>query len=214
MKKIILSAVAVAVLVSLGVFASTARSQNANSEQLPHKVGLIDMAHVFKEYKKFKALREDLKFEIEASDRKAKAMAVQAQNIQKQLREGVFKEGTPEFKKLETQLIQLKTQFEAFRAQAQREFLRKESQIYKTVYLEVADTVDQYAVAYHYTLILRFNRQSLADAENAKGILQSMNRQVIYFQSEHDITDPILTYLNKVYKQAAKIPARPGARRN
>ena len=141
-------------------------------------------------------------------------MAVQAQNIQKQLKEGVFKEGTPELNKLETQLIQLKTQFEAFRAQAQREFLRKESQIYKTVYLEVADTVNQYAVAYDYTLILRFNRQSLADAENAKGILQSMNRQVIYFQSEHDVTDPILTYLNKVYKQAAKTPARPGGRRN
>ena len=41
----------------------------------PHKVALVDMAFVFKNYKKFEVLREDLKEEIQASEGEAKSRA-------------------------------------------------------------------------------------------------------------------------------------------
>jgi outer membrane protein len=44
-------------------------------ESVPHMVGLIDMAHVFKQYKKFDFLREDLKAQIGQSEGQAKEMA-------------------------------------------------------------------------------------------------------------------------------------------
>src|SRR5690606_23117048 len=68
------------------------------------KIGLIDMAHVFKNYKKFEVLRNDLKAEIEKSDQEAQTMAAQIKSTQKRMQE--FKEGSPEYIKLETELAQ------------------------------------------------------------------------------------------------------------
>ena len=202
MKRIIMSTAAILVFTGLSCLTTTARAQNGGTEEAPHKIGLIDMAEVFKNYKKFEALREDLKSEIEATDRKAKAMAAEAQKLQNEMKKSPFKEGTPEFKRMEDRLIQMQADFNSFKAQAQRDFMRKESQIYKTVYLEASDAVAKYAEFFKYTLILRFNRKSLVDADSSKGILNSMNKQVIYHRPEDDITDSVVDYLNKLYARA------------
>lgn len=197
MKKFITSSAAVAAIAGCLVLGGTAYGQNAAPANLPHKVGLIDMAHVFKNYKKFEALREDLKAEIQQSDDKAKASVTQMKQIEEQMK--ATTPGSPDYVKFEKQLLTLKADFDAFRASAQRDFLRKESQIYKTVYLEVEDAVGLYAKHYKYTLIMRFNREGLDDAAEPNDVLQRMNRQVIYHQANDDITEPVLSYLNDRY---------------
>ena len=208
MKRTIVSAVAVlafsgaALITAFSGFPTTAQAQNSGQKELEHKIGLIDMAEVFKEYKKFKALREDLKVDIQASDRKAKVLAAQAKTIADQLKSGTFKEGSQEYKRLEDELIRMRTEFNSFKARVQRDFMRQESQIYKTVYLEVADATKKYAEYFKYTLVLRFNRKSISEAAGPKGILGSMNKQVIYSRPEDDITDSVVDYLNKLYNRA------------
>ena len=79
MKRAITWASAVVLFAGVLTLTNNAWSQNtpkdaaapAAASNLPHKVGLIDMAHVFKNYKKFEALREDLKIEISESENKA-----------------------------------------------------------------------------------------------------------------------------------------------
>jgi len=199
-KKMILSATVMAVLVG---FIGIARSQNeAGAESTPHKVGLIDMARVFKDYKKFKVLREDLKGEIAQSDLKIKQMTAQLQQLKAEAES--FKPATPERVKREDAMVKLQAEFQAFRANAQRKFLRKESQIYKTVYLEATDVVKKYAEYYKYTLVIRFNGEEL-NTEDPKQLIQSLNRQVVYHRPEDDITDSVLEYLNRKYPQAAPV---------
>lgn len=210
MKKILLSAAAVAVLAGFSSFVVTAWGQ-AQKNQPPasppqgaaptHKIGLIDMAHIFKNYKKFNTLRDDLKVEIEASDKKAREMAETIKATQEQMK--TFKEGSPDFAATEKRLAELTTEFETFRKVQQREFLRKESAIYKTVYLEASDAVEKYAQYYGYTLIIRFNREGLDSADDPQTVIQRMNRQVVYHTPDDDITDKILGYLNREYSQAA-----------
>ena len=57
MKKVIVSATAIALLAGVLAFSGNAWSQPASeraaSPNVPHKVGLIDMAFVFKKYSKF-----------------------------------------------------------------------------------------------------------------------------------------------------------------
>ena len=166
------------------------------------------MAEVFKEYKKFKALRDDLKVDIQASDRKAKSLAAEAKLVQDKLKSGAIKQDSAEHKRLEDQLIRLQSEFNTFKAQVQRDFMRKESQIYKTVYLEVADATKKYAEYFGYTLVLRFNSKSISEADGPKGILGSMNKQVIYSRPGNDITDPIVKYLNDVYDQTKGTPTK------
>ncbi len=214
MKRIIVSAAAVAVLTgvaSLAVtmfscFAATARGQAAQPSSVPHKVGLIDMAEVFKKYKKFDALRDDLKIDITRSQQEDQKQMSRITKLQKQIK--LLKPDAPDYAKFEKELLGATSELQAYRNGVKRNLLKKESQIYKTIYLEVTDVVQQAAEAYHYTLIIRFNRQSLEEADDPRKVIQTMNQLVVDYREEDDITDSVLDYLNKRYSAANKTPSK------
>ncbi|MCG6157574.1 OmpH family outer membrane protein [Rubinisphaera margarita] len=184
---------------------SAAEGQPAAGQK--KSVGLIDMAYLFKEYKKFADLRDQLRNDIKGSDDKAKQMGEQLQALQKTLKDGTYKEGTPEYQKIEAQLIAQSTQFEAFRKTQQREYLRRESKIYKDIYMEVVEAVGQYASYYQYDVIIRFSRDGVGETDNAQELIQNMNRQVVWHNQGIDITEAVLKYLNSKYTPTAAAPA-------
>ena len=164
-----------------------------------HQVGLIDMAHVFKNYDKFKSMTEDMQADAKAAQAEAEAMVEQMKQIQETMQK--LTEGSADYIANETKILTLQTKLESFRKVQQREFLRKEAEIYKTVYMEVQVAVQRYAKYFNYTLVLRFNRQSVDDAENPQEIITSMNRQVVHYREQDDLTDPILKFLNDEYRK-------------
>ena len=217
MKRIIISATAIAILAG---FMGTARSQTESpdsSDTAPHKVGLIDMARVFKEYKKFEALREELKAEITQSDQQAKVLAAKIQRVVEEMK--TYKSDNQAFIDLEKQQAQFTAEFNAFRGAERQKFMRREAQIYKTIYLEAVDVVKIAAEYLDYTLVIRFNGAKL-DSTDPKTLIQSLNRQVVYFRPKDDITDSVIDYLNRNYtpKGSSSIPreanqSQPGSKR-
>ena len=211
MKKLIVCSAAA--LMAAGMFFSTRDTLGqgaATPKAAAHQVGLIDMAHVFKNYEKFKSSTTALQETIKAADEKAKSQFESMKGMQEKM--GSLQQGSPEYTALESKLIGSQTQLESFKKQSQLSFLRAEAEIYKTVYLEVQNAVQQYAGVYKYTLIMRFNRNPVENADNPQEIIQSMNRQVVYFRGEDDLTDPILNYLNDKYAKSsggAAAPAKP-----
>ena len=175
----------------------------------PHRVALIDMARVFKNYKKFENLREELKTDLTKSEEKFKAMAEQIRKEQADLK--LLKEGTEEYAQKEKLVLQHTTQAEAFRKTQQRDLIRREAQIYKTVYLEVADAVQKYAVHFNYTLVLRFTADDVEGTENPEEVMRGLNRQVVYYRPNDDITNAITSFLNRNYGKMAAKPADPAA---
>jgi Skp family chaperone for outer membrane proteins len=201
-KKLIVSACVCAVLSGVTLWSTSAMAQDAAAAPAAaHRVALIDMAYVFKSYKKFDMLREDLKAEIQQSEEQAKSMAMEIQNLQKEMKN--FQEGSKDFAEREQKLAQASAEFETFRRGAQRDFLKKESQIYHQVYMEVADTVAKYANYHKYTLVIRFNREEL-DTDNAQKLIEGMNRQVVFHRPEDDITIAVTDYLNKKFNGNAR----------
>ena len=79
MKKLILSLLAIAVISP----AAFAQAPAASTEG--HRIGLIDMAHVFQNYKKFESLRNNLQAEIEKSDAEAKKLVDRMQKMQTEM---------------------------------------------------------------------------------------------------------------------------------
>ncbi|MCA9079242.1 MAG: OmpH family outer membrane protein [Planctomycetaceae bacterium] len=205
MNRLILS---LAACVTVATLAFAQAPSTPPKPAVPHKVGLIDMAHIFKNYEKFTALTESLQKEIEASDNQAKQMLEALQAKQKLLTGGTLVEGSPDFAKHEAELLDMQTNLETFRRKSQRDFLRKEADVYKTVYLEVEDAVKRYAEYYQYTLVLRFNRQNVDSAENPRDIISGMNRQVVFHRADEDITDPILSHLNGEWSKRRAASAR------
>jgi outer membrane protein len=210
-KLIVCSAAAV---IAAGLFISTRDSlgqAGAAPKPAAHQVGLIDMAHVFKNYEKFKTSTTALQEQIKTADEQAKKEIDKIKLIQDKM--GGLTQGSPDYAALEQQLIAATTKLEAFKKTSQLNFLRAEADIYKTVYLEVQNAVQQYAGVYKYTLIMRFNRNPVDEAENPQQIIQSMNRQVVYYRGEDDLTDPILNYLNDKYaKSGGSAAPKPAAR--
>ena len=207
MRRFCLCAVAVALLA--GVSAPTSVAYGQGAEKAPHKVGLIDMAHVFQNYKKFEVLREELKAEIAKSDSTAKQMAEAMKTLQAQMAD--LKSGSPDYVNAEKRLLKMKSEFDAFTQGARRDLMRRESAIYKTVYLEVSDAVNKYADYYKYTLIIRFDRQALDDKATPPEVVQRMNKQVVFHRADDDITDAVLQYLNRLYDQSN--PSKPAVER-
>lgn len=130
MKRAIVWASAVVLLAGVLTLTNTAWSQNGDKagttaapSNLPHKVGLIDMAHVFKNYKKFEALREDLKQEISESEDKAKAMQAELAQMQNNLKG--LTEGSAAYTKTEQEIVKKAAEFESFRRSASRDFLKR-----------------------------------------------------------------------------------------
>ena len=215
----ILSLTLVAGLIAGSFWIGAASGQNAAKQaELPHKVGLIDMAQVFKDYKKFDNLREDLKGEFQAAAEEEKRSAEKIQAAQTELNSGVLKQGSPEFIEREQQITKMIAEHNATRANNQKELMRKESKIYHVVYLEAQDAVEKFCKSYKYTMVMRFNREELST--DPQKLMQGLQRQVIYYQLEDDITDSVIDYLNGRYQKATatggntakRQPAAPAAK--
>lgn len=198
--------------------ASNVMAQAGNSAPTANKIGLIDMAHLFKEYQRFVDERETLKNSIKSSDDQAKQMAEQIQALAAKLKSGTLKSDSPEFAAIEGEILKKQTSFEQFRKVAQRDFVRKESQIYKEVYIEVAEAVKKYAEYYNYAVILRFTREQVDAEDDVQSLMRDINRQVVYHNASYDITEDVLTFLNNRYRQskggASNSAAAPGGTTN
>jgi outer membrane protein len=208
-----------AVPASAGTIQQTAGTAPTAAD-LPHKVGLVDVGHIFSNYEKLKDRRDALQKEIEASDGELKSIQEQIQGLQEQLKS--VTKGTDAATQMEQKLTELNAAGQAKMSNLRREFVRKEVAMYKDIYDEVSQMVAAYANARgrNYTLILRFQRDPSAEAgDDPNKIMAKVNQLVVYHQDADDITDTILKFMNDQYvaqKSArATAPTAPaGVRRN
>lgn len=181
------------------------------AERTMSRVGLIDMAKVFEGYAKFKVLRDELAAEIEKSDAEARVMVEKMQAMQKELQESGFQAGSAEYERAEKGLLDAKGEFEAFRAATQRKLARRESEMFKVIYADTTSMIRKYAEWAEYTVVIRFDSKDIEEDTPPAEAVQRMNKQVVFYRAENDITDIVLQSLNKAYQgsaAAAKTPAR------
>lgn len=186
--------------------APTAVATQAAQAEPPHKIALIDMGRVFKEYKKIESLKEDWKSEFSVSEESAKQMAGKIQKIVEEIKQ--FKSGSPEFIKLEKEQTRLTAEFDAYRKNSQRELLRKEAELLKTVYLETMEVVEKFADRFGYTLVMRFNSDTF-EGEDMNKMQLVMNRVIVYHRTEDDLTEGVINYLNRKYENVQKAAGGP-----
>ncbi|WP_437227169.1 OmpH family outer membrane protein [Planctomicrobium sp. SH661] len=167
-----------------------------------HQVGLIDMAYVFKNSHHFLVLTEGLQADIEKTDGEAKVMVEKIRQLQGQLTSGALQNGSPDYIKVEEQIVHAKAELETFKRVSQQSFMRKEADIYKTIYLEVEGAVKRYAEYYKYTLVLRFDRNEIDADDNPRDVMNGMNRQIVHHRTRDDMTEPVLKFLNNEWKKS------------
>ncbi|MDA1162019.1 MAG: OmpH family outer membrane protein [Planctomycetota bacterium] len=177
---------------------------------IPVKIGLVDMAEVFKKYNKFEDMRAALKAEMEIALAEAKKIAADAEKVKEELK--LLKQGTPEYIKRESDLAQLSSDFEAKRKLANLNYQRKEADIFQSIYVDATAVVKLYAEHFKFTMVMRFNSAEL-DKADPTSVVNGLNKLVIYHRPQDDITEAVIDYLNRRYTPTTPATTGPQATR-
>ncbi|MCH2202215.1 MAG: OmpH family outer membrane protein [Fuerstiella sp.] len=213
---LILSLLTFAILATGNLAEAQDRRPSQQKKAAVTKVGLIDMAHVFQNYEKFKELREALQAAVQQSDTEAQEMASKFKALQEQLSQQSkdFDPGSPEYENIERQLLDEKAKFESWRAATQRKLARRETEMLKTIYADVSKMVKAYAEYAEYSLVLRFNRKNVDNEMQPQQAIQAMNKNVIYHQNGNDITEIVLKQLNNQFsRKSGRTPTQSAGNR-
>lgn len=192
----------VALACCIGLTAPAMGQTQPAAAAAPVKIGLVDMARVFKEYNKFEDMRASLKGEMEAALSEAKKIASDAEKVKEELK--LLKPGSAEYVKREADLAQLSSDFETKRKLANVQYQRKEAEIFQDIYVDAVGVIKLYAEHFKYSMVMRFNSADL-DKSNPTSVVNGLNKLVIYHRPQDDITEAVIDYLNRKYT-----PANPG----
>jgi len=172
----------------------------------PPTVAIIDINRIFKDLVRFKGMTDAMKAEVEQAETQVKAEGEELQNLANQLKE--MKPGSPEYKRLDETLTTRNAQLTA-RIRTQRtEFQQREAQIMYTVYREIVDEVRGFADHNGINLVLRFNGEP-PDSSVPQDVLRELNKPVVYYNAQIDITQYVLDSLNRRGGAVSSGAARP-----
>jgi outer membrane protein len=119
-----------------------------------------------------------------------------------------FRKGTPDYKQMEEELAKRQADLQVQVQLRKNEFLQREAKIYHTVYMEIWQVTDDYAKQNGVDLVLRFNGDPV-DVDRPDSVLTFINKPVVWYQKNMDITPAILGELNRSAPTANRAGAPP-----
>jgi Skp family chaperone for outer membrane proteins len=164
------------------------------SVQPPGGIAFLDVPKLFKSHGRFNEMMAELKGDESKAETAMKGEVDYVTNMMEGLKQ--FKPGTEEFSRQEQEIARRRADMNV-RIQLQRkEFLVREAKIYNQVYQEVAKAVEEFAVPNGISMVVRVSGDQV-DPNDPQAVLQNINRQVIFFNRNMDITGAILDRLNR-----------------
>jgi len=190
-KKTLLWATVVAI--GIGVSLSPSRAAAQRPEVAP-PVAILDLAYIYANHVRFKAINEDMKREVEAAENDLKASREELQKMVEKLDD--YRRNSPEYRELEEEITKRQAQLGADVNLRKKNFAEQEAQNYYVVYQEVTDAIKRYCDERGIVLVLRFNGDPI-DSENPQEIVKALNGVVLHYHKDIDITPHILAIVNR-----------------
>jgi len=214
-KSHLLAILAAAVLLTSFVVRDASAQQPVRTAMRPATqaaplIALLDVSYIFKNHSRFKAMMDDMKADVQRAETQVKAETEALQKLAERAKD--YRKGTPDYKAIEEEVAKRRADI-TVRVQLQkREFIEQEAKIYHNIYQEISQEVDYYCKANRVAMVLRFNGDPV-DAGQPENVLRNINKPVVWYSKERDITPIILDALNKRAFQGthgAGTNSRPG----
>jgi Skp family chaperone for outer membrane proteins len=186
-----------------------ARTTGALQPATPTVVGTVDLDKVFKNYDKVKAAMKDLSSQIQI--RKGELMKFDEEARQEADMARKFQPGSPDFRKHEDRITELKAKIEAGREQYQRELEIRQAESMSILYQEVSAYAGWVAKQRGITVVMVASN-TRPSGSDPNSVLAAVNRPVIYSDARNDITDDVIHYLNQTYNKMGKQAEKPAGR--
>lgn len=202
-----------AVVVGAACLAGVAVQAQAQAQapRMPAPLGVrvIDLKRIFDKHERFKAATEILKREVTAREEQLKASRQGMEQNANTLK--TLKQGTPEYARIEAELIRADSELKAQLNIGRREFLDKEAKIYLDVYSEVIEEVKYYCQVQGVSLVMRYNGEPADGQKDPQEVLKELNKSIIYYHPSLDVSDLIVNELNRRWMGSQGRPATPTA---
>ncbi len=160
MKKILSWATVAAI--GIGVSLSPSRAAAQRPEAVP-QVAILDLAYIYANHVRFKAINEDMRREVEAAENDLKASREELQKMVEKLDD--YRRNSPEYRELEEEITKRQAQLGADVNLRKKNFAEQEARNYYTVYQEVTEAIKRFCDERGIVLVLRFNGDPI-DSEN------------------------------------------------
>jgi Skp family chaperone for outer membrane proteins len=203
-KTSLISAALVAVLAA-GAAASLAFAQGGAPGPNGQNIAVIDVGVVFEKHPRFKASMDQLKAEIDATEKGWKDEATKVNALIEQMKQ--TKPDSPDYHRMEKEVATRQADFNVNKALKNKELMERQGKIYFNTYKEVEDTVKEFCTHYNVALVIRYNSKPI-DASDPQEILRGIQRPIVFIKAGYDITDDIIGMLNR----SAAAPASGGGR--
>ena len=115
--------------------------------------------------------------------------------------------GSPESDIYEAKITTLKGQIEAGRETAQRDFARREAQIMAGLFNEIQQTIASLAKSRGINYVVKVSAEPTSDS-NPNDVMTSWGRSVLYADPGNDLTEEVLSELNRTFAAAGANSSR------
>lgn len=169
-------------------------------------VAVVDMDHVLDNHPTFKAQMESMKAEyqktMEDFETRRKAMVQELEQLNSSLATD-----SPEYKTKQESLVGRDSKLRLEVMNKEKEFGERQARLIKETYETIVAGVTGAAQYYKYDLVVRYSRKQAAqmDPKKPQSVMIGADREVIFFNPQHDLTDTVIAMLKR------DIPAAPSA---
>lgn len=185
--------VASGVMMGTGLVLEPVQAQQGGGSSI--RMAVIDVNEVFKKYDKYKTLTDAFRGEVEKTETELRS---EEQLIRSKMEQVKSLKSPADRERVEREINELQFGFEQKRRKLQAEFVRKETDIMNTIYKELSDLVGNYCKQHSFHMVFRIRKDTTDSSPQA--VVQTMNREVVYFHPNLDLTDVIADGLNQLMK--------------
>jgi len=168
-------------------------------------IALIDVKYIFEKHARFKMMMDDLKADVERAEAQVQAEREAIKKLTERLEN--FR-GTPEYKAMEEEVAKRQSDLTVQIQLQRKEFLQREARIYYNVYQEILQELSYYCPRHGIDIVLRFSGDPV-DVERPDSVLGYINRPVVWYGKDQDITGVILESLNRRFVDPSRMGTRP-----
>ncbi|WP_145172307.1 OmpH family outer membrane protein [Rubripirellula lacrimiformis] len=166
----------------------------ATAQDAGHRLAVVDVAFIFKNH-------PGIKSQVAAVENDLKSYSGEMQKKQEELKAAVeqikaFKPGSAEYSAQEERVASLESKLRLDMARKKKELADAEARIYFDNYQRIADGVKFLAQHYKINLVLRYNSEDM-DLEEGQSVIRGVMKNVVYHDTELDMTKGVMQYLDK-----------------
>jgi len=170
----------------------------------PAVIGTVDIEAVFRAYDKVKVSSEAFKGDVMARQGELNKLAAEGKQAADMMAK--FAPGSTDFKKTEAHISELKAKHQVLQEQSQSEFAQREADALASLYRDIQEMVGAVARARKMNYVVKISKEPISGNE-PNSVVDAMRRTVVYADPATDITNDVVYWLNKRYKEASGPPA-------